>query len=990
MSSYWEKTEKLNRRRRRWWAVSAILTVLITAFYLSRRPFPETRSLEQTNEDRLRMLDRVDDVSTTTTQTPADQSTNSSPKLALSTPATPVPAIEEPSAANFGPDASPESGNTNNPVRSKPLATAEHEESDSAAAEAASLAAEEAAKEVKRLREAVERARKSYQAELARQDRTLLEEFGGTEWADVREQVELAEAAKQPDATIGRYNKAIVLLKAAIPAVLTRQTVASLDAKKYPTAFEQIRRLRQSFPDHAGIKVIRDRVANLPADVWSELARQEAERAAPDDPGFAEMWIVIARVDEVRGRASEARESVRRAWEAIERMAKPERAVESGIDLIDDQRVKSDTDGLQERFATLISMCDAVSDAIQRSEYLADLAGLAKAFGDQRLYEDTLRKSLESCNPRKKRRNNNADIMRCRALSWSSEPSEILAICQALPEYNGARGFTPFEVNSMAYAYAALAAARKHDRMAFVLSALRAESQLACVKTQHNVYQVARVILARSDVENRQWRRAVITGRNLTDPEWQGSVFFSVMADAPQLLDSDVVEAAIKNQPNSRHSVTGVAALTLHRLRHGVSPAELIEWVDLLPKSSLKVAAFSAFSHARHVGLPNRSEADSKQTPDEPIEPVAGDFRTLVEAAEATARKLSDPLQRAYSWQLIAQTWNLADKEASYQRACTEVKAACRDAWTPIWEDQPMPRRGIGVNNWYSNRPAYYFDRGSREQQRETEAVVDICECLVALAELQMRLGDTGHAVETCVDAARASHVCTDTVAKRWFFLRMQAVLAKAEHQTRIPSRTLKQDLYIRNLVYPACLLAAWSDDAAELKKLLAVLEKQPISYPERVSENARASAELAVLAAKQNDIATYRSARRKSLSLIDSKKAQLQNKLLLAEADALAGEFVLAENTLIGKPLVWYGPTDRPRSVIIAGLAAAGRWEDALKKLDQVSSSRPRWRLDAAFAIATARCKVEPAQATLDWVQSLELPLDRVAGLCGLASRSR
>ena len=159
------------------------------------------------------------------------------------------------------------------------------------------------------------------------------------------------------------------------------------------------------------------RICRLPSDVWKELARQEAERAAPDDPGFAEMWLVVA-----RGRVAESRDSIRQAWESVERMTRPERAIESGIDLIDDQRIRADTTGISERFTTVISICDAVSDGIQRSEYLADLAGLAKALGNQRLYEETLAKSLESCNPRKERRNNNADIMRCRAMSWSSDP----------------------------------------------------------------------------------------------------------------------------------------------------------------------------------------------------------------------------------------------------------------------------------------------------------------------------------------------------------------------------------------------------------------------------------------------------------------------------------------------------------------------------------------------------------------------------------------
>ena len=141
-----------------------------------------------------------------------------------------------------------------------------------------------------------------------------------------------------------------------------------------------------------------------------------------------------------------------------------------------------------------------------------------------------------------------------------------------------------------------------------------------------------------------------------------------------------------------------------------------------------------------------------------------------------------------------------------------------------------------------------------------------------------------------------------------------------------MPSRTLKLDLYLRDLMYPACLLAAWSNDGAELKKLLSVFEQERPFGREKDNQVARVSAELALLMAKQGDVTDYRAARRKSLSLIDTKGAQPQIKLLLAEADARAGEFVLAENTLVGKPLVWYGPTYRARSAIIVELASAGR----------------------------------------------------------------
>jgi hypothetical protein len=538
----------------------------------------------------------------------------------------------------------------------------------------------------------------------------------------------------------------------------------------------------------------------------------------------------------------------------------------------------------------------------------------------------------------------------------------------------------------MCYGYAALAAARKHNQRAFLSAALRAESKLACVNAQTNAYPVVRWVLSRADIENRSWERAAIAGRNNLYPEFQSDILSSVLAGAPQLLDSDAVEEVLKHQTDSRHSVAAVAGLTLHRLQLREPTPDLIDWVSKLPTPSLRVAGYAAFAHAKHVGVSGKPAEIAQETAD----PPNTDFRSLVETAERVARDIPDPLQQAFAWQLIAHTWSIADKPTSYQRACSECKRACRDAWKLVWKDQPSPKQSLRSNYYYQNRPSYYFNRSVRDQAGETEAVARICDCLVSLAELQARLGDGLAAVETCLDAARSAEVCTEHLHKRWFFLRMQAVLKQAEFQTRIPSQTLTLDQDYGDKSYPLCLLAAWSGDSAALKRLLAALESERPYGREKYNRYSRVAAELALLMAKQGDMTAYRAARRKSLSLIDGEGAQPQIKLLLAEADARAGEFVLAENTLAGKPLVWYGPADRPRSAIIAGLAAAGRWEDAAKKLNQVSTSEPKWRLDAAFAIAKARSLVKPAQSTLDWIQKLESPLDRVAGFCGLATSTR
>ena len=165
------------------------------------------------------MFGQVDTTSEKTTEAPASHSTDVDSRPVIPTPVTSVPAIKEPTITKSNLEVPLESGNASDPVRPESLSTGEQEQSDSATAEAITRAAEEAEKELQRLREAVDRARKSYQAEVARQDQKLLDEFGGPDWAAVRQQVELAEAAKQPEVATERFNKATVLLKDAIPVI---------------------------------------------------------------------------------------------------------------------------------------------------------------------------------------------------------------------------------------------------------------------------------------------------------------------------------------------------------------------------------------------------------------------------------------------------------------------------------------------------------------------------------------------------------------------------------------------------------------------------------------------------------------------------------------------------------------------------------------------------------------------------------------------------
>jgi len=113
--------------------------------------------------------------------------------------------------------------------------------------------------------------------------------------------------------------------------------------------------------------------------------------------------------------------------------------------------------------------------------------------------------------------------------------------------------------------------------------------------------------------------------------------------------------------------------------------------------------------------------------------------------------------------------------------------------------------------------------------------------------------------------------------------------------------------------------------------------------------------------------------------------------KLILATADALAGEFALAESNLVRGTLVLFGDSNRPRQQLAVSLAADGQWEKALDHARHVSPNQPLYRSKAWAAVAEARLQDHPQSRNeiIEWVDSLQSPLDKTAAYCGLALAS-
>ena len=311
----------------------------------------------------------------------------------------------------------------------------------------------------------------------------------------------------------------------------------------------------------------------------------------------------------------------------------------------------------------------------------------------------------------------------------------------------------------------------------------------------------------------------------------------------------------------------------------------------------------------------------------------------------------------------------------------------------PLAENAPS---GVCLNQWalyYADYSKFWFDRPHREQQHETTTAMNISECLIRLAEMQAEFGDTEVALETCIDAARETHLLRDGESDFSYLeqlsVRMQALVARSTHPVSIRADAFELDYHrVRpwtDRTLRVALLVVWSGDVAGTHRLIEKIRtERGNSY--RSHDQARIWAELAVLFARSGETDNYRTARRTSLCFIEGRNTAEATRLLLAEADALAGEFPLAPKNLVRGSLMWYGDADRPRSALAIQLAKAGRWQDASEHFEEVTD--PWWRLPVADAVAQARSAAgdESPEDLLNWALEQKSLVNRVGALCGLA----
>lgn len=162
------------------------------------------------------------------------------------------------------------------------------------------------------------------------------------------------------------------------------------------------------------------------------------------------------------------------------------------------------------------------------------------------------------------------------------------------------------------------------------------------------------------------------------------------------------------------------------------------------------------------------------------------------------------------------------------------------------------------------------------------------------------------------------------------------------------------------------------------------------LSRRERLSplQAARAFGELAILHARRGNIEAYRDARRSAQSFLARSTVRPEMKLVLATADALAGEYALAQDNLVRGTLIWFGDANRARSQLAVSIAKAGQWQQALEHAAHLAPEHRVYRGDAWQAVAKARAQdnAESIEEIDRWLASIESMHDRVAVLCGLA----
>lgn len=826
-------------------------------------------------------------------------------------------------------------------------------------------------------RRKVTEAREAFVRVRDRADLQLLNKFGGNEWLRVQELQQQAEIVPQPTLAVEYWQQAKEQLTTLLPQLALRQQCAELQSLELAgddVAF--LAALREASKQHAHqFNFLWEHVSTWSDGRWFALCQSETKRMAPDDPGFAEIWLAVADYHETRRDLDAARTAIDQAWSNVVRMTQPVRATESGIEWLRRCSAPASSQAQSEKRDAVAALIGQIRDRVRRLEFFADLAALAAEQGDASAAERYRRSAEEGLN------NNDFTLaFRCRAMAASATPDQLFDIAGGIRKNSDSSNSDIFAANTIAYSQIARAAVRTNNQQAFWRSQFLAEIQQLDAADFLAANPVVRCLIAQADVAQRKWRRAVITANNVADPSLRASVLFLVMQAAPAEVPAEIGLELIALRPADRGAARAMVTYLPHQLSGERSIPEWIDWIVQLKHSSSRAAAYLAL--ARHAANPIEP---SFPTPGPPPMPNLEDARSLVEAAESTANTIQEPLSRAYAQLWIAVCWHRLQKPASYTKAYDQLDNELFKAWRDLWRSRPPANTSVS-KGWYADQPDYRFQNDYRNKQDFTRRHQAILECTTLLAETQaFHLHDSRRAVESALDAARASHSLSE--AKADSRIRLRTVVETIRDDCELPTGLMEGTVAPSN-DYLQMLVAVPTADLNSLKKLVQNIETGKLPYQYNKNDcAARGHAEVARMAARLGQLDDYRAARRSAISLMETRNATDLIRLPLLEADALAGEFELAlQAKRPREPLPLYGTIARPLSTLCVELCRANRLLDAEKQLSGINE--PFWKLRAMHAIAAARLRDRPSENHLEWATKLDDPFLRVAAYCGLALR--
>ena len=816
-------------------------------------------------------------------------------------------------------------------------------------------------------REKLQAAKTSYERLVQATDSDLLQTYGSDEWRDVQALASQASQLSQPLSAVAKYSEAETLLRELRADLPNRQLIGELtelQSRSQPLSFlSKLADISNSRP------AMRGRLAPFWAEVstwdtqkWLTLIQRECEEVSPKDGGYADVYHALADFHRDAGREQAALDAEQTAWGNALRMTDARRAAESAIRSLLRLPDSTPSSTRASRIEEATNLARDVADTHDRMKLLAEVASLSPQPQAESLLKEIHQLAVAS---RIDLRLYWPQIYKCRVLAEIRSPSDVFEVCKSIPKYNGRIGFDPFAANTMSYAHAASAAARTDQPSDFWKAMLLAEAQQLDSTGIELRDQRACAVLASADLRQGNFRRATFSAMNLHEHSLRPPLLFPVMKDAPQYVPAFVAKPLITLHGSNDLGCVAVAAYLPTLAADFDSESELVSWILGHKMKSVRTASMIGF--ARHKVSPLATDQPQR------IQPPTLDVtnaRRLLETAEAEAKVLQEPLERAWAYLWVAACWSRLDQPASYSTALTRFDDAVYSAWKSHWRNSEDDR---GAGRYRSNR--------QRDQQLK-----QLIECYCIAAELQaFVLDDPRRAIENVINAARASQPLND--ANSNLKIRLWMIAEAIHRDCGVPFGTL-ESVHLPPNNYYRMLLAARQQDHNAVTAMVRKIETQgPGTKYKAPDYLARAYAELAISSAKNDDLATYRSARRKAAGIVNSQGADDSIMLPLYEADALAGEFALAmSRDRHYTPLPLYGTSGRTTAVLCCQLSRASRTDDAIEHLP--STSQPFYRLQAMHAAAAARSNSTPSEQLVRWLNEQTEQLDRIAVLCGLAYR--